>query len=52
LYERGSLAAGQRIKGPAVIEQMDTTTIVPPGFSAVTHPSANLFIYQDESLPA
>jgi N-methylhydantoinase A len=52
LYERGSLAAGQRINGPAVIEQMDTTTIVPPGFSALAHQSGNLFLYRDEMLPA
>jgi N-methylhydantoinase A len=52
LYERGSLAADQRIDGPAVIEQMDTTTIVPPGFSALAHPSGNLFLYRDEMLRA
>lgn len=44
LYERASLAVDQCVEGPAVVEQMDTTTIVPPGFSALAHPSGNLFI--------
>ncbi len=30
VYDRARLARGSRITGPAVIEQMDTTTIVPP----------------------
>jgi N-methylhydantoinase A len=48
LYERASLAAGQRIAGPAIIEQMDTTTIVPPGFAALVHASGNLFLSPSE----
>jgi N-methylhydantoinase A len=47
LYERASLAADQSIGGPAVIEQMDTTTVVPPGFCARAHPSGNLFLDRD-----
>jgi N-methylhydantoinase A len=48
LYERASLAAGQCIRGPVIIDQMDTTTIVPPGFRARVHPSGNLFLSCDE----
>ncbi len=33
-YERSRLAAGNVICGPAVIEQMDTTTVLPPGETA------------------
>jgi N-methylhydantoinase A len=33
-YERSRLAAGNVITGPAVIEQMDTTTVLPPGETA------------------
>ncbi len=33
-YERLRLKAGDRIAGPAVIEQMDTTTVIPPGETA------------------
>lgn len=36
LYERTGLAAGHAVAGPAVIEQFDTTTVVAPGFVAVT----------------
>ena len=36
LYERSQLAAEHRVEGPAVIEQFDTTTVVAPGFVAVT----------------
>jgi len=33
-YERSQLRAGNRITGPAIIEQMDTTTVLPPGEKA------------------
>lgn len=33
---RDSLAAGARLAGPAVVEQEDTTTLIPPGWTAVT----------------
>lgn len=36
LYERSQLAAGHRVEGPAIIEQFDTTTVVAPGFVAIT----------------
>jgi N-methylhydantoinase A len=34
VYERQSLPAGVRFEGPAVIDQLDTTTLVPPGVKA------------------
>ena len=33
-YERSRLAAGNVIAGPAIVEQMDTTTVIPPGQTA------------------
>ena len=30
-YERTGLLAGNRIEGPAVVSQLDSTTIIPPG---------------------
>ena len=33
-YERSRLAAGNVIAGPAIVEQMDTTTVIPPGETA------------------
>jgi len=34
VYERHMLAMGKTFSGPAIIEQIDTTTLVPPGWSA------------------
>ena len=33
IFERGLLLAGDVVAGPAIIEQMDTTLVVPPGAS-------------------
>ena len=33
-YERARLRANNRIVGPAIVEQMDTTTVLPPGETA------------------
>ena len=43
-YDREQLRAGDRIDGPAVIEQYDTTTVVPPGFSAAIDRFGNIVI--------
>ncbi len=32
---RDSLGAGDRIQGPAIVEQDDTTTLIPPGWAAL-----------------
>jgi N-methylhydantoinase A len=34
VYERSELPAGASFEGPAVIDQLDTTTLVPPGVKA------------------
>ncbi len=34
VYERAALATGQTIAGPAIIEERETTTALPPGWSA------------------
>ena len=44
IYQRQDLAAGDRLTGPAVIEQMDTTTVIPPDFAAEVDPLLNLLI--------
>ncbi len=33
-YDRSKLKAGDRIEGPGIINQYDTTTVLPPGFTA------------------
>ncbi|HYZ64309.1 MAG TPA: hydantoinase/oxoprolinase family protein [Acetobacteraceae bacterium] len=44
VYDRDKLEAGNRIAGPAIIEQMDTTTVVLPGMSARVEPYLNLIL--------
>jgi N-methylhydantoinase A len=44
VYERASLAPGQRLAGPAVIEQLDATTLIFPGARATVDAARNLLI--------
>jgi N-methylhydantoinase A len=44
LYERARLDIGATIEGPAIIEQFDATTIIPPGWSARVDGARNLVI--------
>ena len=44
VYARSRLEAGQRVEGPAVIEQMDSTTVLFPGDVGVVDPWANLVV--------
>ena len=44
LYERDRLRAGHRFDGPAVVYQYDTTTLVPPGWSAWIDERRNLIL--------
>jgi N-methylhydantoinase A len=44
VYERKSLRAGQMIEGPAIIEQLDTTTPVYPGDHARVDAVGNILI--------
>jgi N-methylhydantoinase A len=44
LYDRTCLRAGNIIAGPAIIEQMDATTIVLPGMTARVEPYLNLIL--------
>jgi N-methylhydantoinase A len=47
VYDRASLATGNRISGPAIIEQMDTTTLLPPGFSGIADAGGNLLLVRE-----
>jgi N-methylhydantoinase A len=44
LYERDALQVGHRLAGPAIILQLDTTTVVPPGWEARVEPSGHLLL--------
>ena len=38
IYHRGDLRAGAVVEGPAIIEQLDSTVLVPPGLKAEVDP--------------
>jgi N-methylhydantoinase A len=44
VYDRPSLAVGQRIAGPAIIQQLDSTTVLFPGDTLRVDPTRNLLI--------
>jgi 5-oxoprolinase (ATP-hydrolysing) len=43
-YERTLLRAGDRIAGPAIVEQYDTTTVIPPGLEAEIDRHGNIVV--------
>jgi N-methylhydantoinase A len=45
IFRRDVLTAGQRVQGPAVIEEVDSTTLVPDGWTAEVHPSGCLVLH-------
>ncbi len=45
IYNRSELVPGNRIAGPAIIEQMDTTILILPGQSLDVDPYRNLLIH-------
>jgi N-methylhydantoinase A len=44
IFERTSLPVGVQKRGPVVVEQQDSTTVVPPGFGLTVDESYNLVI--------
>jgi N-methylhydantoinase A/oxoprolinase/acetone carboxylase beta subunit len=44
IYDRAKLKPGNRISGPAIIEQMDTTTIVLPDMLVTVEEHLNLIL--------
>ena len=48
VFARDHLAQDTVIAGPAIIEQMDTTTVVPPGFVAAADRYGNLLLSQPQ----
>jgi N-methylhydantoinase A len=44
IYDRYKLGAGHRLAGPAVVEEMDSSTLIHPGFKADVDTFGNLLI--------
>ena len=44
VYKRSDLIPGNIVEGPAIIEQMDSTSVIPAGWSAQLDGSLNIFV--------
>ena len=44
MFDRADLAIGTRLAGPAVIDEMSATTLVPPGCAISVDRSGNLLM--------
>jgi N-methylhydantoinase A len=42
VFDRDRLALGQRLSGPAIVEEWTTTIVVPPGWTVTTDRTGNL----------
>jgi len=47
IYERSSLGDGYIVNGPAIIEQYDSTTLIPPGWNAKIDKFSNIVIRRE-----
>jgi N-methylhydantoinase A len=43
-YRRHLLPVGETFRGPAIVLQKDSTTVIPPGCSAINDPAGNLIL--------
>jgi N-methylhydantoinase A/oxoprolinase/acetone carboxylase beta subunit len=44
VFSRYDLSVGDRVRGPAVIEEAESTTVIAPGYTAVVDPHSNLVV--------
>ena len=44
IYTRVDFRDGDVLEGPAIVERMDATTVVPPGFRMTVDRQLNLFL--------
>ena len=51
IYLRSDLSAGARLDGPAIIEQLDSTTVVPPDWRAEVDEWLNIRMRLDGAAP-
>lgn len=47
VHQRAALVAGTRLTGPSIVEQMDTTTLLPPGWTALVLPSGAMTLRRE-----
>jgi N-methylhydantoinase A len=46
VFARDRLGAGTRFPGPAILTQLDATTLIPPGWTAEVHASGSILLSQ------
>ncbi len=44
VYDRYGLAEGFAVDGPAIVEEAESTTVVPPGWALAVHPAGSLIL--------
>jgi N-methylhydantoinase A len=44
IFDRGAAAHGHRVSGPALVEQVDSTTVIHPGYAGAIDASGNIVI--------
>jgi N-methylhydantoinase A len=44
VYDRAKLLGGNVVRGPAIVTEMDSTTLILPGHAATVHPGGSLLI--------
>ncbi|HEU0056797.1 MAG TPA: hydantoinase/oxoprolinase family protein, partial [Gaiella sp.] len=49
IHDRGALPAGARLDGPVVVEELDSTTVVHPGFTVRVDDIGNLHIEKEHA---
>ena len=50
IVQRPSVGPDVTLTGPVIVEQMDTTTVIPPGWAATTHSRGALLLTQEARL--
>lgn len=48
IYDRGRMGPGFELRGPAILEEMDSTVLVPPGFRAAVDHLRNVILRFDD----
>lgn len=49
VVRRDGLGAGAAFRGPMIVVQLDTTTLVPPGWTGVVHPTGALLLTRGDA---
>jgi len=47
VYDRAKLKAGNKVAGPAIVMEMDSTTVILPGHTGLVEKFGNILIYPD-----